>query len=447
MSDKASEPIRFHGGVHPDDGKSLSSRIPIAVAPLQEKYVVPLQQHIGAPPELVVAKRDKVAKGQLLARPGGFVSAAIHAPTSGVVVAVGDCLSATGVRIPAVEIEADGEDRAADGMAPIGDWRDCDPDKLCERIREAGIVGLGGAAFPTHVKLSPPPHKPIDTLLLNGVECEPYLTADHRLMVECAERVLNGALILGRVLKVDRLVVGIEENKPDALARFREATSGSEIEVVGLRVRYPQGAEKQLIYAATGRKVPAGGLPMDIGCVVQNVGTCGAVAEAVLDGVPLFERVLTVTGRPLVSPGNWLVRVGTSLRALLELAGGVRENPAKIVVGGPMMGFSVCSLDIPVVKSSSGVLLLSAAEIGQYTSEPCINCGACVDVCPMDLLPGPLSVQIENERFDLAESWHAMDCMECGCCSYVCPSHRPLVQHLKRAKAEIAARHRAAARK
>jgi electron transport complex protein RnfC len=303
---------------------------------------------------------------------------------------------------------------------------------------------MGGAAFPTHVKLSPPPAKKIDTLILNGVECEPCLTADHRLMLENADQIVAGARILARILGAKTLIIGIENNKPDAIALMTERTRGTGIEVAGLRVRYPQGAEKQLIYAMTGRKVPSGGLPMDIGCVVQNVATAAAVTEAVLEGKPLYERVTTITGSPLKTPGNWRVRVGTPLRVLLELCHGVTADPAKLILGGPMMGVSVYSLDIPVQKSTSGVLLLSREETAVFTSEPCIACGQCIDACPVSIMPATLSRQIENERFDLAEEWHAMDCIECGCCAYMCPTHRPLVHHLRRAKAEITAKRRAA---
>ncbi|NOY80350.1 MAG: electron transport complex subunit RsxC [Kiritimatiellaeota bacterium] len=438
---------RFHGGVHPREGKSSTSGNAIQTAPLFEKYIVPLQQHIGAPSKVTVAKKDRVLRGQLLAEPGGFVSAAIHAPTSGVVSAVGDCLGPAGTKVPAVEITADGDDIAAEPLAPIAAWESTSPEDLKNRIAEAGIVGMGGAAFPTHVKLSPPPNKPIDVLILNGVECEPCLTADHRLMLEAPDRILTGARILARVLGVSQVYIGIEDNKPDAIELLTRKTEGTTITVASLSVRYPQGAEKQLIYALTGRKVPTGGLPMDVGCVVQNVGTAAAVAEAVTEGKPLYERVTTVTGAPLVRPGNWRLRVGTPLRTVLELCGGVKYDPAKIVFGGPMMGLSVYSLDIPVHKSTSGLLLLGPAEVAQFTSQPCIRCGRCVDACPMNLLPGTLSVEIENERFDLAEEDHAFDCIECGCCAYVCPSHRPLVQHLRRAKSEILAKRRAASRR
>lgn len=439
--------ILFRGGVHPDDGKRLSCNCAIQVAPLQERYIVPLQQHIGAPPVPVVSKKDTVLKGQLLAKAGGFVSAPIHAPTSGVISDITEVMTPGGRPGPAIEIESDGEDRPAEDLAPITPWQEADPNALKQRVADAGIVGMGGAAFPTSVKLSPPPAKPIDVLILNGVECEPCLTADHRLMLEETAKIITGAGILARILGVKTVHIGIEGNKPDAIETVSRAAEGADIRVTSLRVRYPQGAEKQLIYALTGRRVPTSGLPMDVGCVVQNVGTAVAVAEAVTEGKTLYERVTTVTGTPVVTPGNWRFRVGTPYTTALTLAGGVSEDPAKIISGGPMMGLSVCSLDIPIMKSTSGILLLSRGELTQYESQPCIRCGRCVDACPMGIMPGTLSVQIENERFDLASAWHAIDCIECGCCSYGCPSHRPLVQHLRRAKSEIMARRRAAAKK
>ena len=438
------EHVLFRGGVHPDGGKSLSSACAIQPAPLLEKYIVPLQQHIGAPPKLLVAKKDSVRRGQLLAEPGGFVSAAIHAPTSGIISDIGECLGLAGKRIPAVEITSDGEDTPDDSLAPMPQWQDADPDDLKKRIAAAGIVGMGGAAFPTMVKLSPPPAKTIDLLIINGVECEPCLTADHRLMLEHPDKIVTGTQIIARVLGAKQVCLGIEANKPDAVAVMKEKAADAGIQVQQLRVRYPQGAEKQLIYAFSGRKVPTGGLPMDVGAVVQNVGTAAAIAEAVLEGKPLYERVTTVTGTPVVQPGNWRLRVGTTIQAAIELAGGVKADPGKLICGGPMMGVSIYSLDIPVMKNTSGILLLSPDEVTQYTSGPCIRCGRCVDSCPMSLMPGTLSVQIENERFDLAENWNALDCIECGCCAYACPSHRPLVQHLRRAKAEIMTQRKAA---
>ena len=439
-----SEHLLFRGGVHPDEFKSLTSASAIQVAPLLPSYTVPLQQHIGAPSKLLVAKGARVRRGQLLASPGGFVSAAVHSPTSGAVKGIEDVMGPMGKPCQSVIVESDGEDEFDPSLAPMPDWETAAPDVLKQRIADAGIVGMGGAAFPSFVKLSPPPHKVIDCLLLNGAECEPGLTADHRLMLEHPERVVLGARILARVLGVTDVAIGVEDNKRDAIKALRKAAEGTDIRVVAMRVRYPQGAEKQLIYALKGRRVPAGGLPMDVGTVVQNVGTAACVAEAVVEGKPVYERIVTITGSPVANPGNWLIRCGTSMADALRLAGGVTRDPGKIISGGPMMGRSIYSLDIPVMKNTSGILLLDTDEVVQYGGGPCIRCGRCVDACPMNLMPGTLSVQAENERFDLAEQWHAFDCIECGCCAYVCPSGRPLVQHMRRAKAEVVARRRAA---
>lgn len=438
------EHLLFRGGIHPDEFKSLTSASAIQIAPLLPVYTVPLQQHIGAPPKLEVKKGDRVLRGQLLAAPGGFVSAAVHSPTSGTVKAIDQVMGPLGALCQAVIIESDGLDEADTTLTPMPDWETATTDALKKRIADAGIVGMGGAAFPTCVKLSPPPHKKIDALLINGAECEPGLTADHRLMLEHPEKVILGTRILARVLGVTDVTIGIESNKRDAVKVMRQATAGTGIRVVSMRVRYPQGAEKQLIYALRGRKVPAGGLPMDVGTVVQNVGTAAAVAEAVLDGKPLYERIVTITGSPVANPGNWVLRCGTSTADALRLVGGVTRDPAKIIAGGPMMGRSIYSLDVPVMKNTSGILLMDADEVVQYSGGPCIRCGRCVDACPMELMAGTLSVQAENERFDLAEQWNAFDCIECGCCAYVCPSGRPLVQHMRRAKAEVVARRRAA---
>ncbi len=442
-------PYRFRGGVHPADGKSLSCAVPTRVAPLLEKYVVPLQQNIGAPPKLIVAKGDAVKKGQLIAEPGGFVSAPLHSPTSGTVGAIVSVPGANGAPLQAVEILSDGKDEWGSGLEPIPDWRNTQRELLKKRIQDAGIVGMGGAAFPTHVKLSPPLEKTIDTLIVNGAECEPYLTADHRLMVEHPERVLEGAAIAAKILKVVRVFVGVEENKPDAIAALQAKVRelNYKIRIVPLRVRYPQGGEKQLIYAITRRMIATGGLPMDVGCVVQNVGTCAAIRDAVVEGRPLIERYATVTGTPVADPGTWLFRIGTPVSKALELAGGVTKKTAKVILGGPMMGFAQCSLDVTVTKNTSGILLMTWSETSGYLSSPCIRCGRCVDACPMKLQPGPLSVLIESEDYAAAERSFVMDCMECGVCTYVCPAKRPLVQHFRRAKAEIQAIRRSAGAK
>ena len=436
--------IRFYGGIHPSEGK-VSNKEDIINAPLQELYTVPLQQHIGAPAKMVVQKGDHVLRGQLLGEPGGFVSAAVHSPTSGTVKDVTTCLGPAGATLPAVVIESDGEDKAADPLPPFENWQDADPAALKARVGEAGIVGMGGATFPTFVKLSPPPNVKIDTIILDGVECEPCLTADHRLTLETPEKIVKGAQIIGRILGVKRIIIAIELNKPDAIETMTKAAEGTDVEVAPLVVRYPQGAEKQLIYALTGRKVPSGGLPAAVGCVVSNVGTTAAIYEAVCLGKPLYERVTTVTGTPVVKPGNYRFRVGTLYRTALELCGGVSEDPAKIISGGPMMGMAVYSLDIPVMKGTSGILLLSRDELVQYSPSACLRCGRCNDVCPMSMMPGILSAQIEHQKFELAEKWHVMDCIECGSCAYICPAGRPLVQHMRRAKAVVNAKKRAAA--
>ncbi len=431
---------KFTGGIHPKDNKELSSGSAIQNAPLFEKYHVILCQHIGAPPKLVVKTGDTVKKGQMIAEPGGFVSAPVHSPTSGTIGKIFDVPGPSGVNQEAVEIIADGQDEWGSGLDPIPDWQNTAPEVLKERIAKAGIVGMGGAAFPTHVKLSPPPAKKIDTLILNGAECEPYLTADHRLMLERPEAILEGASIMARVLGIKNVYIGIESNKPDAIAGLNAKSEPYKVNVVTLKVRYPQGGEKQLIYAVTGRKVPQGMLPMDAGCVVQNVGTAAAIYDAVTQGRPLVERVTTVTGEPVVNPGNWLVRIGTPIADVIRLAGGVSRTPGKVILGGPMMGFAQKSLEVPVMKNTSGILLLDQVDTVQFTSQPCIRCGKCIDNCPMDLLCGTISCFIENEKFDKAEELHVMDCLECGACAYDCPAHRPLVQHVRRAKAEIRAR-------
>jgi len=442
MSEATPQSLYFRGGVHIHQGEELSNQCAIKDAPLLDKYTVALQQHIGAPAKLEVKKGDTVKKGQLLASPGGFVSSPIHSPTSGTVSAIVMNPGPMGVDVQSVEITSDGNDEWGSGLEPIADWQNADADDLKKRVGDAGIVGMGGAAFPAFVKLSPPPEKTIDTLVLNGAECEPYLTADNRLMLECPEKVIEGSAILAKILGVKNIYIGVEDNKPEAIKTLK--TKGKEfgVQTQALRVMYPQGAEKQLIYALTGRRVPNGGLPMEAGCVVQNVGTAAAVYDAVKEGKPLIERITTVTGEPVTNPGNWRFRLGTPVFKALELAGGVKEAPAKVIMGGPMMGFAQTTLDITVMKNSSGILLLSHDDVKQYENKACIRCGKCVDTCPMDLMPATLSTQIENERFDLAEQTHVMSCIECGSCAYVCPSYRPLVQHFRRAKSEIIAERR-----
>ena len=433
---------KFKGGIHPLEGKELTAGKELRIAPLFDKYIVPVRQNIGAPPTLTVKKGDAVKKGQRIAEPGGFVSVPLHSPVCGTVGDIIEITGVTGASEQAVEIIADGTDEWDTGLDPIPDWADTEKDVLKERILDAGIVGMGGAAFPTHVKLSPPPEKNIDTLIVNGAECEPFLTADHRLMLTRTEEALTGIAIAAKILKVSRIFVGVEDNKMDAIEKMAEAAAKFKITVVPLHVKYPQGAEKQLIYALTGRQVLEGGLPMDVGCVVMNIGTAAAVHDAVVLGHPLIERVTTVTGTPVVDPANYLVRIGTPIRKLLELSGGVKENPAKVIMGGPMMGFAQSNIDVPVAKNSSGVLLMAPEEIEQFEGNPCIRCSRCVKACPMNLLVPTLSTMIEAGEFTMAEHNYVMDCVECGTCAYICPAKRPLVQHFRRAKAEILAKRR-----
>ena len=433
---------KFKGGIHPLEGKELTAGKELRIAPLFDKYIVPVRQSIGAPPTLTVKKGDAVKKGQRIAEPGGFVSVPLHSPVCGTVGDIVEITGVTGASEQAVEIIADGTDEWDTGLDPIPNWADTEKDVLKKRILDAGIVGMGGAAFPTHVKLSPPPEKNIDTLIINGAECEPFLTADHRLMLTRTEEALTGIAIAAKILKVSRIFVGVEDNKMDAIEKMTAAAAKFKITVVPLHVKYPQGAEKQLIYALTGRQVLEGGLPMDVGCVVMNIGTAAAVHDAVVLGHPLIERITTVTGTPVVDPANYLARIGTPIRKLLELCGGVKENPAKVIMGGPMMGFAQSNIDVPVAKNSSGVLLMAPEEIEQFEGNPCIRCSRCVKACPMNLLVPTLSTMIEAGEFAMAEQNYVMDCVECGTCAYICPAKRPLVQHFRRAKAEILAKRR-----
>ena len=429
--------MTFKNGIHPVcHGKELSVAAEVQQAPLLARYTVPVVQNAGQPPEPVVQPGDQVKKYQLLAKATGFVSANVHSPTSGKVNAIIEVPGSMGVPIKAFEIISDGLDEA-EAPLPVLDWRSCDSKTLLDRIVQCGVVGLGGASFPTHVKLSPPPEKQIDTLILNGAECEPFLTADHRLMLERPESVLAGAAIMGKILGIDRLFIGIEVNKTDAITALQEKASVYGVKIIPLKVQYPQGSEKQLIQATTGREVPAGGLPMDARCVVQNTGTAAAVADVVLSGLPLIERITTVTGQVVRKPGNWKLRIGTPVIEAIRLAEGVTGEPGKLILGGPMMGFAQTSFDVPVSKGTSGILLLSKEQAVNYSGGSCIRCGRCVQGCPMQLLPCTIASAVESYRFDIAQKHHVMDCLECGACAYVCPAGRPLVQHNRRAKAEI----------
>jgi len=434
--------LTFRGGVKPDDAKARTARAAITPLPAPAEVAVPMSQHIGAPARPCVAAGDEVLLGQVVGEPDGFVSAAVHAPVSGRVGAVEPRPGQLGLPVSCVVIENDGRDRAAEFSGLGQAWSAADPGRIRDLVAAAGLVGMGGAAFPTHVKLSPPPDRPIDAVILNGAECEPYLTADHRIMLERATDVLAGLAIVRRVLGAKRAVVGIEENKPDAIAAMRDAAEDAEIEIAVLAKKYPQGAEKQLIDAVLGREVPAGGLPMDVGCVVQNVGTAAAVADAVIRGRPLFERVVTVTGSPVARPANMLVRVGTPVAAVIEACGGDLAGTAKLVLGGPMMGLAQADTAATVTKGTSGILLLGPAEVDAGPPSPCIRCGRCVTACPIRLVPTEIGNLAVRGLLEDAERIGIMDCIECGSCAFACPSRIPLAQQIRLGKAGILAARR-----
>ena len=429
--------FRSKGGIHPAHRKQATEAMPVESMPLAKVLFVSMVQHMGAPARPVVKKGDAVMRGQVLGEAGGYVSAPVHAPTSGKVIAINERPTQAGLPAACVEIEPDGEDRWDTALQPCPDWKTMEAKSLVERIVAAGIVGMGGAGFPTHVKLSPPAGKTIDTLIINGAECEPYLTADQRLMVEAPQSVWTGAEIVWQILGARRLVVAIENNKPDAIQAMRTSMQATDAELVVLKTEYPQGAEKQLIYAVTGREVPSGGLPMAVGALVENVGTCAAIYDAITEGHPLTERIVTVTGAMVPTPKNLRVRIGTPLADLVAFCGGMVGQPGKIVCGGPMMGLAQGSLEATVTKTTSGVVLLPRQAVQQFSSMPCISCGRCVAACPMRLMPNTLSEMIEAEDYKSVEGLDVMDCIECGACAYECPAHRPLVQHLRRAKSEI----------
>ncbi|SHH21914.1 electron transport complex subunit RsxC [Thermosipho atlanticus] len=422
----------FKGGVHPPYRKELSQDIAIQKAPLPDKVVVFMQQHAGAPAKPIVKIGEKVKTGQIIAEPGGFISSYIHSPVTGTITEIKKVSNVIfGVAVEAITIERDSEDEWE--LLPHGDYNKFSREELLEIVKKAGIVGLGGAMFPTHVKLNPPKDKKIDTLIINGAECEPYLTIDHRMMLEKSEEILIGIKIVKKILGVKNVYIGIEENKKDAIEHLKNAWRGQVI-VVPLETKYPQGAEKQLIYAITKRKVPRGGLPMDVGVVVQNVSTMYAIKEAVVDGKPLVERGLTITGEAVNKPGNWWVRIGTPISWIINnLGGGFKEGleEIKVLMGGPMMGIPINNIETPIVKGNNGITsLIPEKQNGTF----CIRCSYCVSVCPMGLQPYLLDLLGKKRRYDDAVQIGLLDCIECGSCSYICPAKIEHVKTIKLAK-------------
>ena len=423
----------FRGGVHPRSYKGLTAEEALDTAAPPPLVRVPLQQHIGAPSRPLVKKGDRVTLGQRIAESGGFVSVPQHASVSGTVKAVKAFPHASGRTVAAIEIKNDGQDTPADELAPIPDWQNASPAVLRERVHDAGIVGLGGAAFPTHVKLSPPEDKPIHTVILNGAECEPYLTCDYRLMLEAPDAILVGAEVVRRCVGARRIVIGIEDNKPRAVEIMRENTRGLDgVEVVSVHTKYPQGSELQLMKAAVGFELPKSKLPMEAGVVVQNVGTALAICEAVVAGRPLVERAVTITGAAVGRPRNVRARIGTLCTELVEQAGGMGEAVGRVVLGGPMMGLAVATLDVPFMKSTSGILLMRREELVEYELNACIRCSRCETHCPSGLATARIGLSVELGRIETAERLFVLECIECGCCSYVCPAGRPMT-HLMRA--------------
>lgn len=431
----------FRGGIHPDDRKRYTASKPIQVAPVPEKVIIPVRQHIGAPCSPIVNVGDLVKKGQVIAEAQAFVSSPIHASTSGKVVEIAEYPHPVFGACTAVVIESDGQDEWVEGLPLTRDWKTLELSEIKDIIRQSGMVGMGGATFPTHVKMAPPAEKPIHTFILNGAECEPFLTADHRVMLEQSERIVTGMLISMKVLGVSKGYIGIEENKPDAIAALTKVCNEVDgLEVVALQTKYPQGAEKTLISVITGTDVPSGGLPMDVGVVVQNVGTVVAIADAVEKGIPLIERVTTVTGGAVAEPQNMLFRIGTTFAQAAKLCGGFTQKPVKVIMGGPMMGMAQRTLDVPIIKGTSGILVLSEADVNVGPERPCIRCGRCVDACPMGLVPSMLSVLAERGAYAVAkEEYDLLDCVECGSCVYVCPAKRNIVHYVKLSKAQNAA--------
>ena len=431
------------GGIHPEENK-LTAEVATQVAPLPAQAVFPLSQHIGAPAKPVVAKGDKVKVGTLIAEAGGFVSAPIYSSVSGTVLKIDTAIDATGYRKPVIVITTEGDEweesiDRSDKLERLEDHPELTPEEIVERVKRGGITGMGGAGFPTHVKLCPPPTAKAECVIINAVECEPYITSDYRLMMEHPDEIVVGLQLLMKAAKVSRGYIGIEQNKPKAIDLLSEKTANlSGIEVVALKTKYPQGGEKQLVDAVTGRQVPAPpAIPVNVGAIVQNVGTAFAVYQAVMKHKPLFERYTTVSGKRLAHPANFLVRMGTPMSQLIDLCGGMPEGDNKVLAGGPMMGRSLMTTDVPICKGTNAVTILSDDDAKRKPVQPCIRCAKCVSVCPMGLEPYLLAKLSAHKLYDRAEHEDITSCISCGSCQFTCPSHRPLLDNISLGKAAV----------
>lgn len=432
----------FKGGVHPYDGKDLAKDQPIRRIKPKEILVYPLSQHIGAPASPIVAVGDTVLRGQKIAEAGGFVSAPVFASVSGTVKAIEPRHVATGDLVNSIIIENDGEMKETD-FHGVEDVASLSKEQIIEKVKEAGVVGMGGAGFPTHVKLSPKEPDKIEFIIANCAECEPYLTADYRRMLENPEELIGGMKIVLRLFDHAKGILGVEDNKTDCIQKLKELTKDEErIEVMPLKTKYPQGGERQLIYATTGRSINSKMLPADAGCIVDNVETLVAINRAVKEGKPVMDRIFTVTGDAVANPGNFEYCIGMSYAEILEEAGGFKEDPEKMISGGPMMGFAVFSLEIPTTKTSSSLLCFKKDDVSASEVTACINCGRCVSVCPEQIVPSRLAKMSQFHDSESFEKWNGMECIECGSCSYICPAKRPLAQYIKTMKKQILAERR-----
>lgn len=428
----------FRRGVHPYDGKELSRDCEIKRIAASDQMVYPLSQSIGAPSKPCVAAGDRVLKGQLIAEAGGFVSAPIYSSVSGTVKAIEKRLTANGTEVESIVIDNDRRDEATDAFGQPRELENLTAQEIIGIIRDAGIVGLGGAGFPTSVKLSPKNPNDIDTIIINGAECEPYLTSDYRLMLEKADEIIKGIKAVLRLFDHAKAVIGIENNKPDAIRIFDEKTAGEDkISVQALKTKYPQGGERQLIYAVTGRKLNSKMLPADKGCIVINTASCYAIYEAVYLNMPLIHKIMTITGEGVNAPCNVDVLLGTSQSDVLEAAGGANENVVKFISGGPMMGMAMTSLDVPVVKTSSSILAFTKDDVSALPQSNCIHCGKCVNACPQILIPQMMAKTVKANNFEKFADLGGMECIECGCCTYVCPAKIPLTQMFKLGKTKV----------